>query len=102
MSSYAYSSTASSSTSGVLIILLFIVAIVVLVAWLVATEMFIDLAQKKDPQFYRTGMLWFVGIFATPIVVGLYVCAMTDKRSATSSANNRNDADALNGELPSI
>ena len=46
MSSYAYSSTASSSTSGVLIILLFIVAIVVLVAWLVATKMFIDLAQK--------------------------------------------------------
>lgn len=102
MSPYAYSSTASSDMSGVFVFLMILVGAVVLVAWLTAIKMFIGLAREKDPGFYRTGLLWFIGIFATPLATGLYVCAMADRRNTSAPDGNQNNADALNKELPFI
>ena len=44
-------------------------------------------------------MLWFIGIFATPIVVGLYVAALPDKNAPRAKGEKR---PVTNDELPSI
>ena len=62
-----------------LIILLF----VVVVAWVLATGMFVDIIKKKG---YRgeVGMLWFIGIFASPIALGIYSIAFKDSFDSVS------------------
>lgn len=60
--------------------LIFIIAIVVLVAWCMAISLLVEAAKEKG--YYRdggAGRLWFIGLFATPLVIGLYVCALPDK-----------------------
>lgn len=60
---------------------LIMLAIVVctIVAWIMSINMFIDAARAKGYKMKKTGMIWFVGIFATPIVAGLYVNALPNK-----------------------
>ena len=54
--------------------------IVVLIAWLLSISMLIDAGKSKGYSFEKTGLLWFVGIFASPIVLGLYINALADVR----------------------
>ena len=60
---------------------LIMLAIVVcaIVAWIMSINMFIDAARAKGYKMKKTGVIWFVGIFATPIVAGLYVNALPNK-----------------------
>lgn len=60
---------------------LIMLAIVVctIVAWIMSISMFIDAARAKGYKMKKTGVIWFVGIFATPIVAGLYVNALPNK-----------------------
>ena len=60
---------------------LIVLAIVVctIVAWIMSINMFIDAARAKGYKMKKTGVIWFVGIFATPIVAGLYVNALPNK-----------------------
>ncbi len=90
MGTYGYSSAASSdvastSASHMNEAVLFVVialAIVLIIMDLIATNMFIDIAIDKG--HFRDNVptsLWLIGIFTTPITVGLYVLALPDKRN---------------------
>lgn len=57
----------------------FFLAAVVLIAWLMAISLFIQAIDDKGYSSQNTGKLWFVGIFATPIAVGLYAAALPNK-----------------------
>ena len=58
------------------------IPVAVLVAFCFAIQMMIDAAKAKGYAMDKTGLIWFVGIFATPIVVGLYVNALPDIRES--------------------
>lgn len=53
--------------------------IVCFIAWLLAISLIIKAAQAKGFHRDGTGKLWFIGIFATPIVLGLYVASLPDR-----------------------
>lgn len=63
---------------GIFLIMLAIV-VCTIVAWIMSINMFIDAARAKGYKMKKTGVIWFVGIFATPIVAGLYVNALPNK-----------------------
>ena len=88
-----------------LILITLVLAILVLIAWLVAINLFVEAAKEKG--YYRdggAGLLWFVGIFATPIVVGIYTTALPDKRSqeAHSGTGDASRSASIQDELPSV
>lgn len=66
-------------------------------AWLLAISLFAKIAKEKGYFEDGAGILWFMGIFATPIVAGLYVLALPDKN--VSNGGRRLNVDE---ELPSI
>ena len=70
----------------------------VLCAWIAAIALFIGVKREKGYSSEGNGLLWIIGIFATPIVVGLYVIALPDKRlvSASEAASQRSE------ELPEV
>lgn len=70
-----------------------IVLIFVLCAWLAAIALFIGVRKDKGYSSEGEWLLWVIGIFATPIVVGLFVIALPDKRlvSASKTATQRNE-----------
>lgn len=55
-----------------------IFAICYLIATLVIISAFIEIAREKNPEI-KVGVFYFVGIFTTPITIGLYVLAMQKK-----------------------
>lgn len=77
--SYSASAAASAGAAAAFFgILFFIVGIVMLIAWLMAVSKLVELAKDKGHFKDGTGMLWFMGIFASPIVLGIYVIALPD------------------------
>lgn len=56
--------------------LLLIVAIVAIAAWIISISKLVKIAEDKGQS---TGSLWLIGLFASPIVLGLIVCAMPDR-----------------------
>lgn len=84
---YSYNTSTSSDDASAMfsMVVLCIVAIIVFIAWLVATNKLVKLAMEKDPTRDTTGVLWFIGICASPIVLGLYVCALPDTRALSQS-----------------
>lgn len=76
---------------------LIILAIVALVAWLLAINLLIKVGAAKGYAMDNKGLLWFIGIFATPIVVGLYVAALPDNRA--KPAESTADSEAPTEEL---
>ena len=64
-----------------LYIFMFIIGAIALVAWIVAIDLLIKAGKAKGYAMKNTGALWFVGIFATPIVVGLYIASLPDNRT---------------------
>lgn len=61
-------------------IVVFIIFAVVLGAWLASINLLIKVGAAKGYAMENKGLLWFIGIFATPIIVGLYVAALPDNR----------------------
>ena len=53
-----------------------IVGILFLIAEIMSIVKLIDVA--KDKGCGGTGLLWFIGLFASPIVLGLYVASLPD------------------------
>lgn len=89
-SGYSYSSYASSASpeiSPVFVVVLIILAIVVIIGWIVAIGLFVERAKEKDPDLKDAGILWVVGIFASPIVLGLYVISLPDKSRGGSGVS---------------
>ena len=67
-------------------VVILVVAIVALVAWILAISKLVSFANAKGHS--DAGILWFIGLFASPIVLGLIVCAMPDKQSSFSEPND--------------
>lgn len=84
----------------VVLFILFVIMVVVLAAWLMAINLLIKVGAAKGYSMDNKGLLWFIGIFATPIVVGLYVAALPDNR--LRSASDVPSAAAAAEELPEL
>lgn len=57
-----------------------------LAAWLLSTYVFLEIIRDKG--YFRkkgSGWLWFIGIFATPIVPGIIAMALPEKMSDESA-----------------
>lgn len=80
--------------------IVFVIPIVVLVAWLLAINLLIKVGEAKGHALSNKGLLWFIGIFATPIVVGLYIIALPDRRA--EAARKAPPASAATDELPEL
>lgn len=77
MSTYGHS--ALSSNDSFFLIALVVLGVIVLIADLAAVNLFTDVAIDKG--HFKGGVptsLWLIGIFATPITVGLYVLMLPD------------------------
>lgn len=76
-----YRSSPLLDPSGVLAIIV-IAAICVLIVALVSINLFVSAAREKGHCKEGSGTLWLIGIFASPIILGLYVCALPDRAGA--------------------
>lgn len=64
-------------------------------------SMLVGAAKKKGHYADRgTGGMWALGLFFTPIVLGLYVCALPDRLAHPVAGNSV--AQSGNEELPEI
>lgn len=79
---------------------LIILAIVALIAWLLAINLLIKVGAAKGYAMDNKGLLWFIGIFATPIVVGLYIASLPDNRVMPAESAAGSEAPAE--ELPAL
>lgn len=70
--------------SVLVIFIAFIVLILAFAAWLLAIAKLVEAARMKGHGQDGTGSLWFIGIFASPIVLGLYTASLPD-RSASAA-----------------
>lgn len=67
--------------AGLMMLLFFALFVAVLVAWLMSINLLVKVGAAKGYSMDNKGLLWFIGIFATPIVVGLYVASLPDNRA---------------------
>lgn len=74
---------------GLITLITLALCIAVLVAWIMAIAMLVKMAKEKGHYRDGAGMLWFVGLFASPIVLGLYVAALSDKSSGKDGGNRQ-------------
>lgn len=76
-----------------------IVAILILIAYLVTISFLATAAKEKGYHLNGTGSLWFIGIFLSPITLGVYVASLPDKHArATPSEPIKEPVD----QLPSL
>lgn len=78
-------------TELLLLFVILAIFIAVLLAWLTSINLFIKTGVAKGYTMANKGLLWFVGIFATPLAVGLYVAALPDltpRQSASAPVAN--------------
>lgn len=84
------------------VVIFFIISIVMLVAWLLSINLLIKVGAAKGYRMDNSGLLWFIGIFATPIVLGLYICALPDNSPSSNSSSKAADSVPATEELPSV
>ena len=89
---------------GIVSVFFLIIGFVALIAWFIAISMFVNLANDKGHHLDDTGKLWFVGIFASPIVLGIYVLGLRDKKATngTASMNQGKAAGKVEDDLPAL
>ena len=61
------------------ILQVFIVPIAMFVVGLITTNLLIKIAKEKGHYRDSAALLWVIGIFCTPIVLGIYVIALPDR-----------------------
>ena len=67
--------------TGIYLFMFVIIVVIALAARVVAINLLIKAGRAKGYAMENAGILWFVGIFATPIVVGLYIASLPDNRT---------------------
>ena len=60
-------------------IILYLLLAIVLVAWIMAVYHLIKAGEAKGHFKNGAGAFWFIGLFASPIVLGLYIVALPDR-----------------------
>lgn len=80
------------------------VLVLILVAWLLSIDLLIDAGKAKGYSMANSGKLWFIGIVATPLVVGLYVAALPDNRRIVFEQGSRQSSGLASGDdaLPEV
>lgn len=66
--------------------IVFCIAALAIVAWVASISLLIKAGMEKGYSMDNKLLLWFVGLFASPIVLGLYVCSLPDARGVDTSA----------------
>ncbi len=84
------------TTAGLLAIL----GLLIFAAWITGIYLLCNAVNAKGWHKKGDGALWFVGIFASPIVLGLYAAALPDKK--LQSADPEIQQSTPKSELPSI
>ena len=90
------------------LVLLFIILLVASIADLVSISLFVKLArekgycQGKNGETVSAGLLWFIGIFATPLVLGIYVAALPNKNSPVTASSLAANAAYIKDDLPDV
>ena len=82
--------------TGIYLFMVVIIVVIALAARVVAINLLIKAGRAKGYAMENAGILWFVGIFATPILVGLYIASLPDNRTI---ADPEKPAEA---ELPKV
>lgn len=75
-----------------------VILVLVLAAYVASISLLIQAAQEKG--YYEhggTGLLWFIGLFATPIVVGLFVASLPDLKGRKAKQK-----ESVEAELPAV
>ena len=87
-----------------IVVVYILVLFVVLAAWIAAIFKLVEAAQEKGHYKDGAGILWFIGIFATPIVVGLITASLPDRSERTVAVTVPASAapKAAEDELPEI
>ncbi len=67
------------------LILMVVVFACVVVAYFMAISSMVKAARAKSDRF-SAGKLWFIGLFTTPVVLGLICCAIKDEKSPAAAA----------------
>ena len=67
--------------TGIYLFMFVIIVVIALAARIVAINLLIKAGRAKGYAMENAGILWFVGIFATPILVGLYIASLPDNRT---------------------
>ena len=67
--------------TGIYLFMFVIIVVIALAARVVAINLLIKAGRAKGYSMENAGILWFVGIFATPILVGLYIASLPDNRT---------------------
>ena len=67
--------------TGIYLFMFVIIVVIALAARVVAINLLIKAGRAKGYEMENAGILRFVGIFATPILVGLYIASLPDNRT---------------------
>ena len=84
---------------GLLPGLLIFVLLTAFVISLIAISLLVDAAKAKGFHRNDAGVLWVIGIFASPIVLGLYTASLPDRSAPAATAAAPEDP---RDELPAI
>ena len=81
--------------------LILVLIVVVIAAWIVSIDLFLKVGAAKGYTMDNKGLLWFIGIFATPLSVGIYVASLPDL-SKVAPAGATDQAAEINEQLPEL
>ncbi len=83
----------------IIVFAVIVIAFMAFCAWLLAIHSFVEIVRMKGHHQESAGTLWLIGLFASPIVLGLYAAALPDRNAAgAGGVAEPNLAD----ELPAI
>ena len=69
----------------VMIVVPLILFVLFVIAYFMSIKCLVDAAWAKTERLSR-GKLWFIGLFTTPVVLGLITCALKDEKGARAVA----------------
>lgn len=96
---YSYGNSLSD-TLKVIGTISWIVLALALAANICTTYQLIKVAKEKGHYTDGAGLLWFIGLCGTPLVLGLLVCALPDRGAAASGLTGASTDEAE--ELPEV
>ena len=78
-----------------------VIFILAIVANFMAIGMLVDVANNKGLTD-KNGKLWFIGLFTTPIVLGIVVCALPNNNASTPTATPSSTPQLPSNQLPEV
>lgn len=73
-------------------LIIFFLPLLAIAANICGAAELVKIARAKGHYTNGAGILWFIGLFGTALMVGLIVCALPDRAAPVSSAPRDEDA----------